>query len=536
MAESGKTNPQLTEENQRLRAQVAQLQDRLDHLSEHGAVAKSQQAAESLHREVMSVVADSVLIADEAGKLTYVSPNAHLIFGHSAADIQKQGRIAFVLPHDLFDPDVLEQRREIANISCSIRDSVGRARNLLVTVRKVELDRGRIMYVCRDVTERIKIELDHDLLSLSLERRVEEQTRELRESRERYRRLVEGLRDEYFFYATDVNGVITYMSPSLHTITGRTPEEVIGHNWREFVDPGEPGYRFLEEMDQLRRSGVPTPLYSVAVRHANGEERVLEFRDMTVHDADGRIVSIEGICKDLTQRHRADEALRKAHEDLEQRVQERTAELLTKNEQLRQSQERYFSVIQDHLEFIVRWRGDGTRTFVNESYCKHCQSTAEELTGGSFMTAIVEEDRVELRQKLADVSVSSPVVVHEHRTAMPDSRIVWEHWTHRALFNPLGDLIEFQSVGCDVTERRRREEYNQARAEAAERLNSLTDREYDVMRLVVAGDANKVVARKLGLSIKTIEKHRSSLMKKLHVRSVPELVRIALMFENPGDV
>ncbi|MFO0792320.1 MAG: PAS domain S-box protein [Pirellulales bacterium] len=535
MAESGKTNLELLEENQLLRAQIAQFQDRLDHLMEHGALAKAQQAADLLHREVMAVVADSVLITDEAGKLTYVSPNAHLIFGHSAADIQKQGRINFVLPHDLFDPDLLDQRGEIANISCLIRDSVGRARNLLVTVRKVEHNKGRVMYVCRDVTERIKIELDHDLLSLSLERRVEEQTRELRESRERYRRLVEGLRDEYFFYATDVNGVITYMSPALHTITGRTPEEVVGHNWREFVDPGDPAYRYLEELDQLRRSGVPTPLYSTRVRHANGDELVLEFRDMTVHDADGRIVSIEGICKDVTLRHRAEEALRKAHEQLEQRVQERTAELLTKNEQLRQSQERYFSVIQDHLEFIVRWRGDGTRTFVNDSYCKHYQALSDDLTGSSFMTSIVEEDRHELQQKLAEVSLSSPVVVHEHRVVMPDGRVAWEHWTHRALFNPLGELIEYQSVGCDVTERRRREDYNQARAEAAQRLNALTDRECDVMRLVVAGDANKVVARKLGLSIKTIEKHRSSLMKKLHVRSVPELVRIALMFEHTGN-
>jgi DNA-binding CsgD family transcriptional regulator len=62
-------------------------------------------------------------------------------------------------------------------------------------------------------------------------------------------------------------------------------------------------------------------------------------------------------------------------------------------------------------------------------------------------------------------------------------------------------------------------------------LRDLTDREHDVMRLVVAGDPNKVVARKLGLSIKTIEKHRGSLMKKLHVRSVPELVRLAMLVD-----
>ncbi len=62
-------------------------------------------------------------------------------------------------------------------------------------------------------------------------------------------------------------------------------------------------------------------------------------------------------------------------------------------------------------------------------------------------------------------------------------------------------------------------------------LGTLTTREHDVMQMVVAGDANKVIARKLGLSVKTIEKHRSSLMKKLQVRSVPELVRVAMLID-----
>ncbi len=535
MAASRKSNSQLAEENQRLRAQVAQLEDRLDHLSEHGAAAKALRYSEALHHDVMSAVADAVLIANEAGKLTYVSPNAHLIFGRAAADILKQGRIGFALPGNLFDQDLLEQRGEIANIECQIRDSVGRARSLLVGVRRVEAQQGKILYVCRDVTERIKIELDHELLSLTLERRVAEQTRGMRESRERYRRLVEGLHDEYFFYATDMNGVFTYISPSLHSILGYTPRQVVGRNWREFVDPAGPGYDRLELMDHLQQCGIPTPLYSAPIAHTNGELRMIEFRDILVRDSDGTLVAIEGIGKDITLRHIAEEALRKAHEELEQRVQERTAELTAKNEQLYQSQQRYLSVIQDHLEFIIRWRDDGIRTFVNDSYCAHCQTQAEELIGTSLMSSIIEEDKEELRQRLADVTVASPVIVHEHRTVTPDGRTVWEHWTHRALFDPHGELIEFQSVGSDVTERRRREEQVRAWAQASDRLQALTDRESDVMRLVVAGDANKVVARKLGLSIKTIEKHRSSLMKKLHVRSVPELVRMALMIENAGQ-
>ena len=71
---------------------------------------------------------------------------------------------------------------------------------------------------------------------------------------------------------------------------------------------------------------------------------------------------------------------------------------------------------------------------------------------------------------------------------------------------------------------------------AAAQLRALSEREFDVMRLVVAGNANKVIARKLDLSIKTIEKHRSSLMKKLHVRSVPELVRLALLVEESSPL
>jgi len=531
MTESRKSNSHLVAENQRLRAQIAQLEDKLDHIYEHGATAKALQQFEAMHREVMASVADVVLVTDETGRLTYVSPNAHLIFGHSSAEILKQGRIANVLPADLFIEDLLEQRGELSNIECQIRDSVGRARHILVTVRRVDLCRGKILYACRDVTERKAIQLDYDLLKMTLEKRVEAETQTLRESRDRYRRMVEGLRDEYLFFGADRDGTITYVSPSVFTILGRTPAEAIGHNWREFIDPNSPTLAQLEKLEQMRFSGVETPPYRSAIPHVNGEMRMLEFRDIPVHDANGRVIANEGIGKDITARYLAEEALRKAHEELERRVAERTAELSAKNEQLRHSQEQYRSIIQDHLEFIVRWREDGIRTFVNDSYCNHFATTADELLGRNFLHSILEDDRQELLKKLDRVSVDKPVVVHDHRIVLPDGRVGWEHWTHRALFSSEGKLLEYQSVGCDVTERRKREEQAEERAAAMSRIGALTTREFDVMRLVVAGDANKVVARKLGLSIKTIEKHRSSLMKKLEVRSVPELVRFALLIE-----
>jgi PAS domain S-box-containing protein len=536
MGPTRKTNAELIDENRRVRAQVAQLEDRLDHVEEHGTAAKALQQSESLHRDVMALVSDAVFIADDAGRLTYVSPNTQFIFGHGPEDILRQGRIGYLLPSDLFDPNMLEQRGEIANLECQIRDPVGRAHSLLVTVRRIDRHGGTTMYVCRDVTERVKIELDYELLSLTLERRVEERTRELRESRERYRRLVEGLREEYLFYATDLVGTVTYISPSVHNILGYTPDQVIGHNWREFVDPNDPSLPKLEELERIRVAGLPMPVIHAPILGANGEPRQMEFRDIPVRDADGRVIATEGIGKDVTQRNRAEEALRRAHEELEKRVQERTAQLKLMNDQLRDSEHRYRSVVEDHLEFIIRWNGDGVLTFANKAYCDYCTSTCDKLVGTSFLPFVVEEDREALKKRLASVSADNPVIVHQHRFVLPDGQVAWHHWSHRALFNAKNDVIEFQSVGCDVTERRVKDQHIREQAVAVGQLRALSDRERDVMNLVVEGDANKVIARKLGLSVKTIEKHRSSLMKKLAIRSVPELVRLALLVEQPPSI
>ena len=154
-----------------------------------------------------------------------------------------------------------------------------------------------------------------------------------------------------------------------------------------------------------------------------------------------------------------------------------------------------------------------------------------EIVGTSFMDEIIEEDRERLKEELAQVTVADPVVVFEHRTVLSNGRTVWLHWSHRALFDEQANLLEFQSVGCDVTDQRKRDELMQDRAAAMIQLASLSDRERDVMHLVMTGNANKVIAKKLDLSVKTIEKHRSNLMKKLSVRSVAELVRLGLLAE-----
>jgi DNA-binding NarL/FixJ family response regulator len=56
----------------------------------------------------------------------------------------------------------------------------------------------------------------------------------------------------------------------------------------------------------------------------------------------------------------------------------------------------------------------------------------------------------------------------------------------------------------------------------------LTPREREVLQLVAEGKSSKAVAASLGVAVKTIESHRSSLMRKLHVRTLAGLVRYAV--------
>jgi FixJ family two-component response regulator len=92
-------------------------------------------------------------------------------------------------------------------------------------------------------------------------------------------------------------------------------------------------------------------------------------------------------------------------------------------------------------------------------------------------------------------------------------------------FNPqaLLDLVQQALVrDTELREQAARE------ADLAERMALLTPREGEIMALVVAGKANKVIAIDLSISERTVELHRGRIMKKMQARSVAELMRIVL--------
>lgn len=96
------------------------------------------------------------------------------------------------------------------------------------------------------------------------------------------------------------------------------------------------------------------------------------------------------------------------------------------------------------------------------------------------------------------------------------------------LTKPFNDQVLLESINkalrIDKSNREKRQESAQARAKFA----LLSPREVQVLQGIVAGKPNKVVSAELKISLKTVEAHRASVMKKMGVKSVPELVKLVL--------
>ncbi len=119
---------------------------------------------------------------------------------------------------------------------------------------------------------------------------------------------------------------------------------------------------------------------------------------------------------------------------------------------LQESEERYRRVVEDQSEFLVRWLPDRTRTFVNDSYCRYFRISKEQAIGTSFLPLISDDYREVVRNRIEDSTPENPTSSGEHRVVRPDGTTGWNQWTDTAIFNDNGELLEFQSVGRDVTE------------------------------------------------------------------------------------
>lgn len=164
--------------------------------------------------------------------------------------------------------------------------------------KKIKLSKAEVQ-----TTNKILLELKDDLEQLVLKR-----TAELHSSEHKFRSLVENLRNEYFFYQRDCDGIFTYISPSITDILGHTVDEFMAH-YREYLTDNPTNLRLDEYIKPCSQGDMPNSPYQLEIYDAQKNIRWLEVTDTPVYDEHSHCIGVDGIVHDITLRKQADDRL-----------------------------------------------------------------------------------------------------------------------------------------------------------------------------------------------------------------------------------
>jgi two-component system, chemotaxis family, CheB/CheR fusion protein len=154
---------------------------------------------------------------------------------------------------------------------------------------------------------------------------------QLRESEERLRLLIESVTD-YSIIIQDINGRIEIWNPGAERMFGYTEAEAVGQSIEIIFTPEDRAEGVhLAEMQAAREQGVAKD----ERWHLRKDGSRFYVSGVLTLLRDGVLMGYAKIARDLTESKRTEEELRRAHEELEQRVKERTSELAEANEALR---------------------------------------------------------------------------------------------------------------------------------------------------------------------------------------------------------
>jgi PAS domain S-box-containing protein len=225
----------------------------------------------------------------------------------------------------------------------------------------------------------------------------------------------------------------------------------------------------------------------------DGEIRWQQWSDRAIFDLSGTLVEYQSVGRDITDRKCAEEALSvqnqrlmNAYEELaasEEEIRQQLDEIVAKEQALRESEARYQTVIEYQTELICRFRPDGTHILVNDAYARYFEREKDEFIGLRFSPTIHPDDSAMVRTFFASLTPDHPVDTVEHRIIMPDGEIRWQQWSDRAIFDLSGTLVEYQSVGRDITDRKCAEEALQIANYKLKLLSSTT--RHDIMNQVM---------------------------------------------------
>jgi two-component system sensor kinase FixL len=236
--------------------------------------------------------------------------------------------------------------------------------------------------------------------------------------------------------STDNEGRIVFMNPMAETLTGWSLDEArqcpVSEVFKiiDFVTR-EPALISVEKV-LASRAVVDLADYATLIAK-DGTERQIAHSGAPIRHADGKVTGVVLVCRDVS-------------------------EAYAKRQQLRESEERYRAIAEDIPVLICRFLPGNKIVYVNEAYCSYFDKTPEELVGSSFLLQIPEDDRETVMANIMALTMDSPTQSLEHKVFSSGGEIRWQRWTNRALFGAEGQLVAYQAIGEDITQRKQTEQ------------------------------------------------------------------------------
>jgi PAS domain S-box-containing protein len=264
-----------------------------------------------------------VTITDPNGTIVYANPAEEEMHGYARGElVGKPARI--LAPPNLWQPLTPTER---ANLRSWQRESInvrkdGSRFSVQLLSDVVKNDAGQLIGVvtsCLDITERKQAE------------------EALRDSEARLRRIANNMCD--VITEIDIEGTIRYASPSHYWVLGYHTEPLIGQSVLDRLHPDDVDETVAALFKTLAEHTAPESV-TFRYQHADGHYLWMECVGNLIMDADGQVTGIVLSSRDVTGRKEAQEALRKLNEELEERIQQRTAQLARANQELQRTAER----------------------------------------------------------------------------------------------------------------------------------------------------------------------------------------------------
>ncbi len=133
-------------------------------------------------------------------------------------------------------------------------------------------------------------------------------------------------------------------------------------------------------------------------------------------------------------------------------------EIRRREEELKASETRYRSLVEDQPDLVSRYLPDGTLTYVNNAYAKQFGQKPEDMVGKNIFDFMPQEERSRVRQHIAKLTPEAPFNQIENRVVRSNGALSWQERVNRAFFDDAGRLTELQAFGRDITDRKQVEE------------------------------------------------------------------------------